>query len=97
MTNVLTFSTAAGKESDERLSYWENLAIQHFKDLNVNHKHIDARNRDDLNKDLVIEDNRSSSPNGITILENIEISEFADLSKTENELFDIFYTIKDEE
>ena len=46
---VLTFSTAAGKESDERLSYWENLAIEHFKNLNVSHKHIDARNREDLN------------------------------------------------
>ena len=43
---VLTFSTAAGKESDARLSYWENLAIEHFKNLNVRHTHIDARNRD---------------------------------------------------
>ena len=59
--NVLTFSTAAGKESDERLLYWKNLAIQHFKDLNVNHKHIDARNRDDLNKDSVIQDMKKSN------------------------------------
>ena len=44
---------------------------------------------------LVIEDNRSSSPNGITILENIEIAEFSDLSKTISELFHIFYTITD--
>ncbi len=58
---VLTFSTAAGKESDERLSYWESLAIQHFKNLNLNHKHIDARNRDDLNKDSVIEDMKKSN------------------------------------
>ena len=26
---ILTFSTAAGKESDERLLYWENLANSH--------------------------------------------------------------------
>ena len=58
---VLTFSTAAGKESDERLSYWESLAIQHFKNLNLNHKHIDARNRDDLNKDSVIEDMKKAN------------------------------------
>ena len=30
---VLTFSTAAGKESDERLTYWENLANTHFLSL----------------------------------------------------------------
>ena len=58
---VLTFSTAAGKESDERLSYWENLAIEHFKNLNVNHKHIDARNRNDLNMDSVIEEMKKSN------------------------------------
>ena len=47
------------------------------------------------NGSLVIEDNRSSSPNGITILENIEIAEFSNLSKTINELYNIFYTITD--
>ena len=44
---------------------------------------------------LVIEDNRLSAPNGITTLENIEIAEFADSSKSINELFNIVYTIKD--
>ena len=39
---VLTFSTAAGKESEERQEYWENLANIHFKSLNVRHKHIKA-------------------------------------------------------
>ncbi len=58
---VLTLSTAAGKESDKRLSYWENLAIVHFKNLNVNHKHIDARNREDLNHYSVIEEIRKSN------------------------------------
>ena len=48
------------------------------------------------NENIVIEDNRSSSPNGITILENIEIAEFSDLNKTINELFDIFYTINED-
>ena len=32
---VLTFSTAAGNESDKRLLYWENLAIDHFSSLGV--------------------------------------------------------------
>tara|TARA_Y100000817_G_scaffold126131_1_gene98873 strand:- start:277 stop:948 length:672 start_codon:yes stop_codon:yes gene_type:complete len=59
--HVLTLSTAAGKESDERLSYWENLAINHFKDLNVSHKHIDARNREDLNQGYVIEEMKKSN------------------------------------
>ena len=42
---ALTFSTAAGKESDERLLYWKNLASNHFADLKVKHNHIDARNK----------------------------------------------------
>jgi len=58
---VLTFSTAAGKESDARLSYWENLAIKHFKNLNVRHMHIDARNREDLNQVSVIEEMKKSN------------------------------------
>ena len=58
---VLTFSTAAGKESDERLSYWENLAIDHFKKLKVNHMHIDARNRTDLNNSSVIEEMKKAN------------------------------------
>ena len=58
---ILTFSTAAGKESNERLLYWENLAIEHFKNLNVSHKHIDARNREDLNQHSVIEEMKKSN------------------------------------
>ena len=58
---LLTFSTAAGRESDERLSYWENLAIEHFKILNVSHTHIEARNREDLNQDSVIEEMKKSN------------------------------------
>ena len=54
-------STAAGKESDARLSYWENLAIDHFKNLNVRHTHIDARNREDLNQDYVLEEMKQSN------------------------------------
>ena len=88
---VLTFSTAAGKESDERLSYWENLAIEHFKNLNVNHKHIDARNRNDLNMDSVIEEMKKSnfvffsggSPNHL--YDAINYSKFSDeLQNIEN-------------
>ena len=88
---VLTFSTAAGKESDERLSYWENLAIEHFKNLNVNHKHIDARNRNDLNIDSVIEEMKKSnfvffsggSPNHL--YDAINYSKFSDeLQNIEN-------------
>ena len=58
---VLTFATAAGKEPDERLSYWENLAIEHFKNLNVSHTHIDARNRGDLNQDYTLEEMKKSN------------------------------------
>ena len=48
------------------------------------------------NRNLVIKDNRSNSPNGETILKNIEIAEFSDLSKTINELLYIFYTITED-
>ena len=81
---VLTFSTAAGKESNERLSYWENLAINHYSKLDVQHKHIDARNRDDLNNELVIREMKKAnfiffsggSPNHL--YESIKDSEFSD-------------------
>ena len=91
LPNVLTFSTAAGKESDERISYWKNLAIKHFKNLNVNHKHIDARNREDLNQPLVIEEMKKSnfvffsggSPNHL--FDSISNSEFSvELQNIEN-------------
>ena len=54
---------------------------------------FDDYSLDVINGNLVIEDNRSNSPNGMAILENIEIAEFSDLSKAINELFHIFYTI----
>tara|TARA_B100000941_G_C28450216_1_gene524640 strand:+ start:56 stop:727 length:672 start_codon:yes stop_codon:yes gene_type:complete len=88
---VLSFSTAAGKESDERISYWENLAYEHFKNLNVTHKHIDARNRDDLNDKAVIEEMKKAnfvffsggSPNHL--YESIHDSEFSfELKNLEN-------------
>ena len=37
------------------------LAIEHFKNLNVSHIHIDARNREDLNQDSVIEEMKKSN------------------------------------
>ena len=58
---VLTFSTAAGLESDVRRQYWENLAINHFKALKVNHINLDARNREDLNSKNVLETVSSSN------------------------------------
>ena len=42
---VLSFSTAAGKESIERQEYWKNLALNHFKSLGLRHKHIEAKNK----------------------------------------------------
>ena len=47
------------------------------------------------NDNLVIQNNLANSSNDITILKNIEIAQFSDLNKTVNELFDIFYTIKE--
>lgn len=58
---ALTFSTAAGKESDNRLLYWKNLAQDHFSKLGIQHKHIDARNREDLNNSAVLDEMRSSN------------------------------------
>jgi len=58
---VLTFSTAAGNESDDRLSYWRNLAQDHFSTLGIDHKHIAAKNREDLNKSSVIDDMKNSN------------------------------------
>ena len=47
-----------------------------------------------LNYDnLVIEDDRLSSPNGTTIIENVEIIEFSDFTKTINELLNSLRTI----
>ena len=45
------------------------------------------------NDNLVIKDNRSSSPNGTTTLKNVEIAKFSDLTKTINELLNSLYTI----
>tara|TARA_X000000368_G_scaffold413852_1_gene402615 strand:- start:933 stop:1676 length:744 start_codon:yes stop_codon:yes gene_type:complete len=58
---VLTFSTAAGKESEEKQEYWENLANTHFKSLNVRHKHIKARNKEEIiNNDVLYEISKSN-------------------------------------
>jgi len=58
---VLTFSTAAGKENEERQEYWENLANIHFKSLNVRHKHIKARNKEEImNNDVLYEISKSN-------------------------------------
>ena len=59
--SVLTFSTAAGKESDERFLYWKNLANNHFSSLGVKHKHIEAKDRDDLNSELVIQEMKNAN------------------------------------
>jgi len=52
---VVTFPTAAGLESEERLKYWENLATNHFKFLSVDHINFNARNRNDLNSKEVLD------------------------------------------
>ena len=58
---VLTFSTAAGKENKERQEYWENLANIHFSTLNVRHKHIKARNKEEIkNNDVLYEISKSN-------------------------------------
>ena len=46
------------------------------------------------NENLIINDARSNSPNGIKTLKSIEIAEFSDSNKTINELFNILCTIK---
>jgi len=51
---VLSFSTAAGKEGIERQEYWKNLAIDHFKSLGIRHKHIEAKNKFDIDNKYVI-------------------------------------------
>ncbi len=51
---VLTLSTAAGNESVSRLNYWKNLATEHFNSLGVEHKHLQALDRDDLNSKGVL-------------------------------------------
>ena len=58
---ALTFSTAAGNESDNRLLYWKNLAEVHFSSLGIEHKHIEARNRQDLNTNAVIDEIKHSN------------------------------------
>jgi cyanophycinase len=52
---VITFPTAAGLESEDRLLYWENLAVRHFESLSVEHINFNARNREDLNSQEVLE------------------------------------------
>ena len=47
---VLSFPTAAGLESEERIQYWLDLADDHFEKLGVQHKSIKALNVTDYNK-----------------------------------------------
>ena len=51
---VLSFGTAAGKESIERQKYWKNLATKHFKSLGVRHKHFEANNKNEIDAKHVI-------------------------------------------
>ena len=51
---ILSFATAAGKESIEKQDYWKKLAINHFKSIGVPHKHIDAKNKDEIDDEQVI-------------------------------------------
>ena len=51
---VLSFSTAAGKESIERQEYWKNLALNHFKSLGLRHKHIEAKNKKEIDDSYVM-------------------------------------------
>ena len=44
---VLSFPTAAGLESKERIKYWLGLADEHFQKLGVQHKSIKALNVND--------------------------------------------------
>lgn len=88
---ALTFSTAAGKESDDRLIYWKNLSQDHFASLGIEHKHIDARNREDLNKNAVIDEMKSSNfvyfsgGSPIHLHDSIQNSEFSvELKNVEN-------------
>ena len=53
---VLSFSTAAGKESIERQEYWKNLAVNHFKSLGLRHKHIEAKNKNEIDDKHVIDE-----------------------------------------
>ena len=46
---VLSFPTAAGLESRERVQYWIDLANNHFEKLGVRHSSIKALNVDDYN------------------------------------------------
>ena len=88
---ALTFSTAAGNESDNRLLYWKNLAEVHFSSLGIEHKHIEARNREDLNTNAVIDEIKHSNfiyfsgGSPTHLYDSIHNSEFSvELKKVEN-------------
>jgi cyanophycinase-like exopeptidase len=88
---ALTFSTAAGKESDSRLLYWKNLAQDHFAKLGIQHKHIDARNSEDLNNSAVLDEMKMSNfvyfsgGSPIHLYDSIQNSKFAiELKNIEN-------------
>ena len=53
---VLTFPTAAGKESSSRINYWCDLATSHFSNFDVDHKNIKALKHNDFFDDKLIEE-----------------------------------------
>ena len=53
---VLTFPTAAGKESASRIDYWCNLATDHFSKFDVEHKNIKALKHNDFFKEELLEE-----------------------------------------
>jgi len=81
---VLSFATAAGKESIERQDYWKHLAINHFKSIGVPHKHIDAKNKDEIGDELVINEMSKanfvyfSGGNPLHLINSIKVKEFMD-------------------
>ena len=46
--NILSFPTAAGKESSSRIDYWCDLAETHFSQFNANHQNIRALKHNDF-------------------------------------------------
>ena len=81
---VLSFSTAAGKESIERQEYWKNLAIDHFKSLGVRHRHIEAKNKEEIeHKDVINQMSKAnivyfSGGNPQHLINSISVNSFLD-------------------
>ena len=59
--NVLSFPTAAGKESESRIDYWSNLATEHFSKLEVEHENIRALKHNDFFDDHLLESVRNAN------------------------------------